>query len=108
MTMCTGCFLQDSSVNHSHSCQLCRRNPSWCCAQMNDQAQKCTFGPVPSGRLVRSLGIDIVPFKTCTYGCIYCQLSQTTAKTVARKEFISIDRILFETQDVLKKILFLK
>ena len=31
------------------------------------------FGPVPSRRLGRSLGIDLVPFKTCTYNCIYCQ-----------------------------------
>ncbi len=32
------------------------------------------FGPVPSRRLGRSLGIDLVPFKTCTYDCIYCQI----------------------------------
>ncbi len=32
------------------------------------------FGPVPSRRLGRSLGVDLVPFKTCSYDCIYCQL----------------------------------
>lgn len=35
------------------------------------------YGPVPSRRLGRSLGVDIVPFKTCTYDCIYCQLGRT-------------------------------
>ncbi|MBN1602562.1 MAG: radical SAM protein [Chitinispirillaceae bacterium] len=61
---------------------------------MIDREQKRTFGPVPSRRLGRSLGIDIVPFKTCTYDCIYCQLGQTTDKTVTRTEFFAIDKIL--------------
>jgi len=39
------------------------------------------FGPVPSRRLGRSLGVDLVPFKTCTYNCIYCQLGRTTDLT---------------------------
>ncbi|MBN2018663.1 MAG: radical SAM protein [Sedimentisphaerales bacterium] len=46
------------------------------------------FGPVPSRRLGRSLGIDLVPFKTCTYDCIYCQLGRTTDKTTQRKEWV--------------------
>ncbi len=33
---------------------------------------KHVYGPVPSRRLGRSLGVDLVPFKTCTYDCIYC------------------------------------
>lgn len=37
-----------------------------------------TFGPVPSRRLGRSLGINTIPPKTCTYSCIYCQLGRTT------------------------------
>ncbi|MCK5109417.1 MAG: hypothetical protein KAR25_06975, partial [Methanosarcinales archaeon] len=43
------------------------------------------FGPVPSRRLGRSLGIDITPYKTCTFDCIYCQLGRTTEKTVQRR-----------------------
>ena len=70
---------------------------------MLEQSQKCTFGPVPSRRLGRSLGIDIVPFKTCTYDCIYCQLGRTTTKTLARTEFVAIDRILGDIYNVLKK-----
>jgi len=52
------------------------------------------FGPVPSRRLGRSLGIDLVPFKTCSYDCIYCQLGRTTLKTTERKEWVSLDLIL--------------
>lgn len=54
------------------------------------------FGPVPSRRLGRSLGIDLVPFKTCTYDCIYCQLGRTTNKTMERREWIPLDEILAE------------
>ncbi len=46
------------------------------------------FGPVPSRRLGRSLGIDLVPFKTCTFNCIYCQLGPTTNRTTERKVYI--------------------
>jgi len=52
------------------------------------------FGPVPSRRLGRSLGIDLVPFKTCTYDCIYCQLGRTTNKTVQRKQWVPIDIVI--------------
>jgi len=45
------------------------------------------FGPVCSRRLGRSLGIDLVPFKTCTFDCIYCECGATTTKTVQREEF---------------------
>lgn len=40
------------------------------------------FGPVPSRRLGFSLGVDLIPPKTCTYDCLYCQVGKTTAKTV--------------------------
>ncbi len=63
-----------------------------------------TFGPVPSRRLGRSLGIDFVPFKTCTYDCIYCQLGRTTVKTVERKEYAPVDAVLKEVEEKLKTI----
>jgi wyosine [tRNA(Phe)-imidazoG37] synthetase (radical SAM superfamily) len=44
--------------------------------------------------LGRSLGLDIVPFKTCTYDCIYCQLGRTTRQTIAREEYVGISDIL--------------
>ena len=46
------------------------------------------YGPVPSRRLGLSLGVDLVPFKTCSYNCIYCQLGRTKTTTVERKEYI--------------------
>ena len=52
------------------------------------------FGPVPSRRLGRSLGVDLVPFKTCTYDCIYCQLGRTTCQTVERKEWVPLEQVL--------------
>lgn len=54
------------------------------------------FGPVPSRRLGRSLGVDLVPFKTCTYDCIYCQLGRTTCKTLELKEWVPLDDVLME------------
>lgn len=46
------------------------------------------FGPVPSRRLGRSLGVDLVPFKTCSYDCVYCQLGKTTRLTAERREWV--------------------
>ncbi|HZE20595.1 MAG TPA: radical SAM protein, partial [Desulfobaccales bacterium] len=43
------------------------------------------FGPVPSRRLGRSLGVDLIPSKTCPYDCIYCEVGPTTRQT--RKRF---------------------
>ncbi len=59
-----------------------------------EKKQEYIFGPVPSRRLGRSLGVDLVPFKTCTYDCIYCQLGRTTNKTIKRKEWVPIDRVI--------------
>jgi wyosine [tRNA(Phe)-imidazoG37] synthetase (radical SAM superfamily) len=59
------------------------------------------FGPVPSRRLGRSLGIDLVPFKTCTYDCIYCQLGKTTNVTSERKEWFPLEDIVSELKEKL-------
>ena len=56
------------------------------------------FGPVPSRRLGRSLGVDLVPFKTCSFDCIYCQLGRTTHKTVERREWVAVDDVLGAVQ----------
>ncbi len=62
------------------------------------------YGPVPSRRLGRSLGVDIVPFKTCTYDCIYCQLGRTTRKTVQRDFFAPVEQLVWEVKDALERI----
>jgi wyosine [tRNA(Phe)-imidazoG37] synthetase (radical SAM superfamily) len=59
------------------------------------------YGPVPSRRLGLSLGVDIVPFKTCTLDCIYCQLGKTTCKTLERKEYVPVDDVLAELKRLL-------
>jgi len=45
------------------------------------------FGPVPSRRLGRSLGINNIPAKICSYSCIYCQLGRTTRISIERRSF---------------------
>ena len=47
------------------------------------------FGPVPSRRLGLSLGIDLVPFKTCTLDCIYCELGKTAIPVTRRAEYVT-------------------
>lgn len=59
------------------------------------------FGPVPTRRLGRSLGVELVPFKICSYDCIYCQLGRTTCKTIARKEWVPMDQVLLDIQNKL-------
>jgi wyosine [tRNA(Phe)-imidazoG37] synthetase (radical SAM superfamily) len=55
---------------------------------------KHVFGPVPSRRLGRSLGIDPVPLKTCNFSCVYCQLGRTKPFTCMRREFIPAEEII--------------
>jgi wyosine [tRNA(Phe)-imidazoG37] synthetase (radical SAM superfamily) len=58
---------------------------------------------VPSRRLGRSLGVDLVPFKTCSYDCIYCQLGRTTNKTLELDEYVPVEGVLAELGEKLKK-----
>jgi wyosine [tRNA(Phe)-imidazoG37] synthetase (radical SAM superfamily) len=62
---------------------------------------KHVYGPVPSRRLGRSLGIDLVPKKICTYDCIYCQIGRTTRQTIERKEYIPASSILRDCRKAL-------
>lgn len=49
------------------------------------------FGPVPSRRLGRSLGVNNIPHKTCSYACKYCQLGVSKRMQVNRQEFYTPD-----------------
>ena len=60
-----------------------------------------TYGPVPSRRLGNSLGIDVVPFKKCSFDCIYCQLGRTTTKTAKRESYFPASEILDDLEQVL-------
>ena len=56
------------------------------------------YGPVPSRRLGRSLGVDPVPFKTCTYNCVYCQIGATTHKTMHRECWVDAGTVVDQVQ----------
>ncbi len=55
-----------------------------------------TYGPVPSRRLGRSLGVDLVPAKTCDLNCLYCQLGRTEHTTLQRAEYAPVDAVVAE------------
>ncbi len=57
------------------------------------------FGPVPSRRLGMSLGIDLVPMKTCSLNCIYCECGKTTHLTVERQEYVPLNEVCRELHD---------
>jgi wyosine [tRNA(Phe)-imidazoG37] synthetase (radical SAM superfamily) len=56
---------------------------------------------VPSRRLGSSLGVDLVPYKTCTLDCVYCECGPTTDMTVTRREFVPTDKVIEELDDYL-------
>ena len=57
------------------------------------------FGPVPSRRLGRSLGVNNIPPKVCTYSCIYCQLGRTIKMQVKRQPFYEPEDVLRDVQE---------
>ena len=58
---------------------------------------KLAFGPVPSRRLGKSLGINNIPAKTCSYSCAYCQLGRTISMTTERRAF-------YKPEDIFKEV----
>jgi wyosine [tRNA(Phe)-imidazoG37] synthetase (radical SAM superfamily) len=58
---------------------------------------KYLFGPVNSRRLGVSLGIDLLPYKTCSFDCIYCECGCSTELTIEQREF-------FPTKDVIEEL----
>jgi len=64
-------------------------------------AYRYLFGPVNSRRLGRSLGVDLVPAKTCSLDCVYCESGRTTRLTTVRGEYVSTAAVLAELNDCL-------
>jgi wyosine [tRNA(Phe)-imidazoG37] synthetase (radical SAM superfamily) len=62
------------------------------------------FGPVPSRRLGRSLGINNIPPKACTYSCVYCQVGKTEHKDSQPREFFAPDIIAQAVQTHVYKL----
>lgn len=62
-----------------------------------------TFGPVPSRRLGRSLGINNIPPKTCSLSCIYCQVGKTNKMQVTRQSFYEPQAIFDEVAEKIQR-----
>ncbi len=64
---------------------------------------KYLFGPVFSRRLGVSLGIDLIPFKTCSLNCVYCECGETTDLTVGCREYVPVSAVLAELEQFLSR-----
>ena len=62
-----------------------------------------TFGPVPSRRLGRSLGINNIPAKNCSYSCIYCQVGRTEQVRIERQDFYPPEDIFQDVRGRLER-----
>ncbi|MGE3063025.1 MAG: radical SAM protein [bacterium] len=60
------------------------------------------YGPIPSRRFGRSVGVSPIPPKTCTYSCVYCQLGRTSKLTMTRESFFAPEQILKDIEVVIK------
>ncbi len=69
---------------------------------MSDEKMVYVFGPVPSRRLGRSLGVDLIPPKTCTLNCVYCQIGRTTELSIQRREFVPIGDVIEQIAQALR------
>jgi wyosine [tRNA(Phe)-imidazoG37] synthetase (radical SAM superfamily) len=61
------------------------------------------FGPVPSRRLGRSLGINNIPPKVCPYSCIYCQVGRTTDMAIERRSFYPVDDLCTDVREKVRQ-----
>ena len=70
---------------------------------MVNERKLIAFGPVPSRRLGKSLGINNIPPKICTYSCIYCQLGRTNNMQINRGKFYKPEEIMHAVENKVKK-----
>ncbi|MFA5137692.1 MAG: radical SAM protein [Elusimicrobiota bacterium] len=62
------------------------------------------FGPVPSRRFGRSLGVNNVPGKTCSYSCLYCQVGRTDRYRCRRGRFHEARKVVSAVKRKIKEI----
>ena len=62
------------------------------------------FGPIPSRRLGRSLGVNNIPPKICTYSCVYCQVGLTDSMSIQRQEFYPPEEIVNKVFERVKQL----
>lgn len=67
------------------------------------QDPQYVFGPIPSRRLGRSLGVDIIPRKLCTLDCVFCEVGRTSMRAIRRREYMPAQEILAELRDILSE-----
>jgi len=60
------------------------------------RTHKYLFGPVASRRFGRSLGVDLLPLKTCTLDCVFCQLGRASSSNPDRGEYVPTQDVLAE------------
>ncbi len=66
------------------------------------QRFRYVYGPVLSRRLGRSLGVDVIPYKTCSYDCVYCLLGRTTRHCAEPAEYVPARAVLEELAEKLR------
>lgn len=71
---------------------------------MSEETAGRIFGPVPSRRLGRSLGINNIPAKHCSYACVYCQVGRTTHPLTTRRSFVAPGKIVQAVADRLGQL----
>jgi wyosine [tRNA(Phe)-imidazoG37] synthetase (radical SAM superfamily) len=64
---------------------------------------KHLFGPVNSRRLGASLGVNLIPHKTCDLDCVYCECGVTTNLTIDRKAYIPATELIHELDGYLSE-----
>ena len=62
------------------------------------------YGPVPSRRLGRSLGINTIPAKVCSYSCVYCQVGRTSRLQLERSPFYPPEEIAVEVAETISRL----
>ncbi|MEW6668243.1 MAG: radical SAM protein [Thermodesulfobacteriota bacterium] len=71
---------------------------------LKHRRRRYIFGPVPSRRLGLSLGVDLLPGKTCTYNCLYCQLGRTGKRVIEPCDRVPIEEVLAELRRRLEEV----
>ena len=67
-------------------------------------APPLVFGPVPSRRLGRSLGVNTIPHKVCSYSCAYCQVGRTEQFETERRAFFPPEQVYASVRDRVRKV----
>ena len=66
--------------------------------------ERRVFGPVPSRRLGKSMGVNNIPHKVCSYSCMYCQVGKAVKMQVNRQEFYKPEELIDEVKAILCNI----